>query len=82
MKIAIVGAGIAGLACAHYLCGRHELTVFEASAHVGGHARTVRVRAGAREFAVDTGFVVFTRPTIRCSPGSCANSRLRHSPRR
>lgn len=59
MKIAIVGAGIAGLASAYYLCRRHELTVFEASAHVGGHARTVRVRAGGEQFAVDTGFVVF-----------------------
>lgn len=59
MRIAIVGAGIAGLASAYYLCRRHELTVFEASAHVGGHARTVRVRVGRSEFAVDTGFVVF-----------------------
>ena len=59
MKIAIVGAGIAGLASAYYLCRRHDVTVYEASAHVGGHARTVRAKAGDREFAVDTGFVVF-----------------------
>lgn len=59
MKIAIVGAGIAGLASAYYLCRRHELTVFEASAQVGGHARTVRVEVGGAEYAVDTGFVVF-----------------------
>ena len=59
MKIAIVGAGIAGLASAYYLCRRHELTVFEASAQVGGHARTIRVKAGGAEYAVDTGFVVF-----------------------
>ena len=59
MKIAIIGAGIAGLASAYYLCRRHELTVFEASDHIGGHARTVRVQVGEREFAVDTGFVVF-----------------------
>ncbi|MYC68856.1 MAG: FAD-dependent oxidoreductase [Acidobacteriia bacterium] len=59
MKIAIVGAGIAGLASAYYLCRRHELTVFEASEQVGGHARTVRVKAGGAEYAVDTGFVVF-----------------------
>ena len=59
MKIAIVGAGIAGLASAYYLCRRHELTVYEASAHVGGHARTVRVNVGGTDFAVDTGFVVF-----------------------
>ncbi len=59
MRIAIIGAGIAGLASAYYLCRRHELTVFEASEHVGGHARTVCVEAGSRELAVDTGFVVF-----------------------
>ena len=59
MKIPIIGAGIAGLASAYYLCRRHELTVFEASEHIGGHAHTVHARVEGRELAVDTGFVVF-----------------------
>ena len=59
MKIAVIGAGVSGLVCAYYLCRRHEVTVFEAASRIGGHARTVRVMAGERELAVDTGFVVF-----------------------
>lgn len=59
MKIAIVGAGIAGLTAAYYLCRRHRVTVFEASARIGGHARTVHVDDGDGDVAVDTGFVVF-----------------------
>lgn len=59
MKIAIVGAGIAGLTSAYYLCRRHDITVFESSERIGGHSHTVRVREGGREVAVDTGFVVF-----------------------
>ena len=59
MKIAVIGAGIAGLASAYYLCRRHEVTVFEASGRIGGHAQTVHARVNGSEVAVDTGFVVF-----------------------
>jgi uncharacterized protein len=55
MRIAIIGAGIAGLTCAHVLHPRHEITVFEAAERPGGHTWTVEVD----EAAVDTGFVVF-----------------------
>lgn len=43
MKIAIVGAGIAGLASAWMLEQQHEVSVYEANPHFGGHARTVEV---------------------------------------
>ena len=43
MRIAIVGAGVAGLAAAARLHPEHDVTVFEADAHVGGHALTVPV---------------------------------------
>ncbi|MFP0198441.1 NAD(P)/FAD-dependent oxidoreductase [Pseudomonas sp. PHC1] len=59
MKIAIVGSGIAGLSCAYLLARRHEITVFEADARVGGHTHTVPVTVDGREYAVDTGFIVF-----------------------
>lgn len=59
MKIAIVGSGIAGLTCAYLLARRHEITVFEADARVGGHTHTVPVTVDGREYAVDTGFIVF-----------------------
>jgi uncharacterized protein len=59
MRIAIVGAGIAGLTCAHLLHPRHDITVFEADDRPGGHARTVDVETEAGRHAVDTGFIVF-----------------------
>jgi uncharacterized protein len=55
MRIAIVGAGIAGLTCAHLLHSKHEITVFEAAERPGGHTWTVDLD----EAAVDMGFVVF-----------------------
>ena len=40
-KIAIVGAGIAGMSAAYYLSARHDITLYEAAPRLGGHARTV-----------------------------------------
>src|SRR5215218_6882578 len=59
MRIAIVGAGISGLATAHLLHRTHEVTVFEAGARPGGHANTVRVDTEDATHHVDTGFIVF-----------------------
>lgn len=67
MKIAIVGTGVSGLVAAHHLHRRHEITVYEAAARIGGHTHTVSVREpggpvrdpGDREPAIDTGFIVF-----------------------
>lgn len=59
MKVAIVGAGIAGLTTAAGLADRHELTVFEAADWIGGHTNTVDVEEDGGIVAVDTGFIVF-----------------------
>src|SRR5690349_22673697 len=59
MNIAIVGAGISGLVCAHLLKDRHEITVFEAGAYAGGHTNTIRVDTAYETHNVDTGFIVF-----------------------
>jgi len=59
MRIAVVGSGISGLACAHYLSREHEVWVYEASRKVGGHTATVDVQLGTRRYAIDTGFIVF-----------------------
>src|SRR5665213_2208863 len=59
MRIAIVGAGVSGLVCAHLLHRDHELVVFEASEEAGGHANTVHVETDTGAYDLDTGFVVF-----------------------
>ena len=59
MKIAIIGSGIAGLTAAYHLHRRHEVTVFEAGDHVGGHTNTIRFHLGGEHWAVDTGFIVY-----------------------
>lgn len=59
MKIAVIGSGISGLSCAHYLSAEHEVSVFESSRRVGGHTATVDVQLGNRRYAIDTGFIVF-----------------------
>lgn len=63
MRIAVVGSGISGLTVAHHLHSGHDITVFEAGDHVGGHVHTHDVKLGGRDFRVDTGFIVFNRRT-------------------
>lgn len=63
MKIAIVGSGVSGLVAAHHLSRRHEVTIFESSAQLGGHANTVEVKDPTGVLAVDTGFLVCNRNT-------------------
>ena len=59
MRIAVIGSGISGLSCAHYLSTGHEVSVFEAGKQIGGHTATVDVQLGTRRYAIDTGFIVF-----------------------
>lgn len=59
MKIAVVGSGIAGLGAAWALSRNHEITMYEATDHLGGHANTAEVDDGGRSVPVDTGFIVY-----------------------
>src|SRR5271167_932127 len=59
MRVAIIGAGVSGLLCAHRLTSEHDVVVYEASNRVGGHANTVRVGTEAGVYDIDTGFIVF-----------------------
>ncbi len=59
VRIAVVGAGVSGLVVAYLLAPEHELTVFEAADHAGGHTNTIRVDTEHETHHVDTGFIVF-----------------------
>ena len=58
-RIAVIGSGISGLSAAWLLNRDHRVSVFEANDYPGGHSHTVDVSVGGREFAVDTGFIVY-----------------------
>jgi predicted NAD/FAD-binding protein len=64
-RIAIIGSGISGLGCAHFLHPHHVITLFEADRHIGGHANTVETPETGTDRAVpiDTGFMVFNHET-------------------
>lgn len=65
MRVAVVGAGLAGLAAACHLRGRgHDVTVFERGSAPGGRAGRID-RDG---FAFDTGPTVMTMPDLLDEP--------------
>ncbi len=59
MKIAVIGAGIAGMGAAYLLSQQHEVTLFEQQPRLGGHANSVN----AANVTVDTGFIVYNERT-------------------
>lgn len=63
MKIAIIGSGIAGNTLAWHLQREHDITLFEAGNHVGGHTHTHQIDFYGQSYAVDTGFIVFNHQT-------------------
>ncbi|MFM2589552.1 NAD(P)/FAD-dependent oxidoreductase [Vibrio sp. TBV020] len=63
MKIAIIGTGISGLTCGYYLHRQHDITLYEANDYIGGHTATVDVEVDGRDYAVDTGFIVYNDRT-------------------
>lgn len=63
MKIAVIGTGIAGNVAAYHLAKHHDIKVFEANSHVGGHTHTHDIAWQGKTYAVDTGFIVFNRKT-------------------
>jgi predicted NAD/FAD-binding protein len=63
-KIAVVGAGIAGLSCAYRLARAGiDVTLYEAADYFGGHSHTVDVTIDGLCHGVDTGFLVFNHRT-------------------
>jgi len=62
-RIAVVGAGISGLASAWLLSRDHDVTLYEAGSYLGGHTNTVDVTVDGMTHPVDTGFLVFNEKT-------------------
>lgn len=62
-KVAIIGTGVAGMGCAHFLHRKYDLTIFEELDYVGGHTNTVTVDEDGEPVYIDTGFMVFNYQT-------------------
>ncbi|MGE0741215.1 MAG: NAD(P)/FAD-dependent oxidoreductase [Hyphomonadaceae bacterium] len=62
-SIAVIGSGIAGMSAAWLLSQRHDVTLYERSARLGGHSNTVTVKTSLGATPVDTGFIVFNDAT-------------------
>ncbi len=62
-SIAIIGTGIAGMACGYFLHDRHDLTFYEKNDYIGGHTNTVLVEEDGEQIPIDTGFIVYNEVT-------------------
>lgn len=62
-RTAIIGTGIAGMGCGHFLHKETDLTFYEQNDYVGGHTNTVTVDEDGTPVYVDTGFMVFNYKT-------------------
>jgi len=60
VKIAIIGAGAAGLTTAWLLDQDHDVTVYEKDERLGGHADTINVTVGDQVVPIDAGFEFFS----------------------
>ncbi|WP_103355983.1 NAD(P)/FAD-dependent oxidoreductase [Amycolatopsis sp. CA-128772] len=63
-RVAVIGAGVAGLTAAYLLQRRYDVLLFEAEPRLGGHAHTHDVVPGdGGTVAIDSGFIVHNERT-------------------
>ena len=62
-KIAIIGSGIAGMGCGHFLHQKYDITIFEQNNYAGGHTNTITIDEDGQPVHIDTGFMVFNYVT-------------------
>lgn len=58
-KVAVIGAGISGIAAADRLSASCDVSLYEAEERLGGHTDTHTIELGEDRLAVDSGFIVF-----------------------
>ena len=57
-RIAVIGAGISGMAAAYLLSRKHEVSLFERERRLGGHTHTHKIETSIGVRPIDTGFIV------------------------
>ena len=62
-RIAVVGSGISGLSAAWLLGKQHEVALYESADRLGGHSNTAMIELEGKAAAIDTGFIVYNKPT-------------------
>lgn len=61
--LAIVGGGIAGMACAYFLQRDYNVILLEKNNYLGGHTNTITLSPHGKNLPIDTGFMVFNHRT-------------------
>ncbi len=57
-RIAVIGAGISGMATGYLLSKKHEVWLFEREDRLGGHTHTHTIETTCGALPIDTGFIV------------------------
>ena len=62
-KLAIIGTGISGMACGHFLHKEYDVHLYEQNKHIGGHSLTAEAEESGKKIPIDMGFMVFNKKT-------------------
>jgi predicted NAD/FAD-binding protein len=57
-RVAVIGAGISGMAAAYLLSRKHTVWLFEREERLGGHTHTHNIETSVGTQPIDTGFIV------------------------